>query len=231
VHMRGNRIARTSRDGYPGDTAGVLEDYACVAEGFLVLSGLTGEGRWLERAGWLLDTALGAFGDGEGGFYDTAADGEPLIFRPADAADNATPSGTFAVAGALLSYAALTGSARHREAAGAALGVLPAIAARYPRAAGAGLAVAEAWLAGPSEIAVVGEPDDERTRALHQTALRAAPPGAVLAFGNGDAAEVPLLAGRGLVDHAPAAYVCHQFTCQAPVLTSEQLEEALGQPY
>jgi hypothetical protein len=231
VHMRGSRLTRTSRDGYAGDTAGVLEDYACVAEGFLTLSGVTGEGRWLELAGRLLDTSLSAFGDGEGGFYDTAADGEPLIFRPADAADNATPSGTFAVAGALLSYSALTGSARHREAAEAALGVLPAIAARYPRAAGAGLAVAEAWLAGPPEIAVVGDPDDERTRALHRTALRTAPPGAVLAFGDGRAADVPLLAGRGLVDDAPAAYVCRQFTCQAPVTTPEQLERALTQPY
>jgi uncharacterized protein len=231
VHMIGDKIARTSRDGYPGDTAGVLEDYACVAEGFLVLSGLTGQARWLQLAGGLLDTALSAFGDGEGGFYDTAADGEPLIFRPADAADNATPSGTFAVAGALLGYSALTGSARHREAAGAALGVLPAIAARYPRAAGAGLAVAEARLAGPPEIAVVGDPDDERTRALHQTALRAAPPGAVLAIGDGEAGSVPLLAGRGLVDGAPAAYVCRQFTCQAPVTAPEQLERALGQPY
>ena len=148
VHMKGDRLMRTSRGGRAGDTEGALEDYACVAEGFGVLSGVTGEGRWLTLAG-LLDAALGAFGDGAGGFFDTAADGEPLIFRPADAADNATPSGTFAMAGALLSYAALTGSARHREAAEAALGVLPAIAARYPRAAGAGLAVAEAALAGP----------------------------------------------------------------------------------
>ena len=50
VHMSGPKIARTSRDGYPGDTAGVLEDYACVAEGFLVLSGLTGQARWLQLA-------------------------------------------------------------------------------------------------------------------------------------------------------------------------------------
>jgi uncharacterized protein len=246
VHRAGGRLIRTSRDGAAGDTAGVLEDYACVAEGFLVLSGVTGEGRWMARAGELLETALSAFADGHGGFYDTAADGEQLFYRPADAADNATPSGTFAVAGALLSYAALAGSARHREAAAAALGVLPAIAARYPRAAGSGLSVAEAWLAGPPEIAVVGDPDDERTRALHRTALRAAPPGAVLAFGDGVAGfeefegfngfegfegAVPLLAGRGLVDGAPAAYVCRQFTCQAPVTTPEQLEEVLAAPY
>jgi uncharacterized protein YyaL (SSP411 family) len=216
--------------GAAGGPTGVLEDYACVAEGFLTLSGVTGEARWMTLAGELLEIALAAFGDGSGGFYDTAADGEPMIFRPAEPADNATPSGTFAVAGALLSYSALAGSARHREAAAAALGVLPAIAARYPRAAGTGLAVAEAWLAGPAEIAVVGSPTDERTRALHETALRAATPGAVIALGDGTEAAVPLLTGRGLVDGAPAAYVCRQFTCQAPVTTPEQLRKALAVP-
>ena len=189
VHLAGGRLVRTSRDGIAGGTAGALDDYACVAEGFLTLSGVTGEARWLQLAGELLEVALGSFGDGQGGFFDTAADDEALIFRPADPADNATPSGTFAVAAALLSYSALTGSARHREAAEASLGVLPGIAARYPRAAGTGLAVAEAWLAGPAEIAVVGRPDDERTRALHQTALHAAPPGAVLALGDGTARQ------------------------------------------
>jgi hypothetical protein len=250
IHLVDGRLVRTSRDGTAGSTAGALEDYACTAEGFLTLSGVTGQARWMELAGQLLEVALGSFGDGQGGFFDTAADDEPLIFRPADPADNATPSGTFAVAGALLSYSALAGSARHREAAGAALGVLPGIAVRYPRAAGAGLAVAEAWLAGPAEVAVVGSLQDARTRALHQTALHAAPPGAVLALGDGtmpagsgpagsgpagsgaagSGAGVPLLAGRGLVNGAPAAYVCRQFTCQAPVTTPEQLREALAGP-
>jgi uncharacterized protein YyaL (SSP411 family) len=105
VHLADGRLIRTSRDGAAGDTAGALEDYACVAEGFLTLSGVTGQARWVTLAGELLEVALTAFGDGTGGFYDTPADGESLIFRPADPADNATPSGTFALAGALLSYA------------------------------------------------------------------------------------------------------------------------------
>jgi uncharacterized protein YyaL (SSP411 family) len=227
VHMSGGRLARSSRDGTAGASEGVLEDYACVAEGFLALSGVTGEARWVMLAGELLETVLGSFSDGEGGFYDTAADAEPLIYRPADPADSATPSGTFAAAGALLSYSALTGSARHREAALAALGVLPVLAERYPRAAGWGLAVAEALLAGPSEVAIVGPAGDQRTRELHRTALLAAPPGAVLALGNGAEAPVPLLAGRGLVDGGPAAYVCRNFTCQLPVTDPASLRDAL----
>ena len=51
VHLAGGRLVRTSRDGTAGSTAGALEDYACTAEGFLTLSGVTGEARWMELAG------------------------------------------------------------------------------------------------------------------------------------------------------------------------------------
>jgi uncharacterized protein len=225
----GLRLARTSRDSVAGQSAGLLEDYACVAEGFLTLSGVTGQARWVDLAGRLLDTALTRFADGAGGFFDTADDGEPLLYRPADPADNATPSGAFAAAGALLSYAALTGSGSHREAAVAALGPLAAIAARFPEAAGSGLAVAEALLSGPAEIAIVGPPGDRRTAELQAAALRAPSPGAVLAVGDGTGdSPVPLLVGRGLVDGAPAAYVCRNFTCRAPVTDPAELAAALG---
>jgi uncharacterized protein len=236
VHVRGSRITRTSRDGVAGTSAGLLEDYACAASGLLALYGVTGHSRWVTVAGALLDTVLTAFGDGSGGFYDTAEDGERLIFRPADPADGATPSGAFAAADALLSYGALTGSALHRDAAADALRVLPPIAARYPRAAATGLAVAEALLSGPAEIAVVGPDDDPRTTDLLRTAVHMAPPGAVFALGPGTdgadghaAAEaVPLLAGRVLVAGGPAAYVCREFACQAPVTTPAALRETLG---
>jgi uncharacterized protein len=226
----GARIARTSRDGVAGPSAGLLEDYACVASGLLALSGITGGSRWVSVAGSLLDTVLSAFGDGSGGFYDTADDGERLIFRPADPADGATPSGAFAAADALLSYGALCGSARHRDAAVAALRVLPPIAGRYPRAAGKGLSVAEALLSGPAEIAVVGDRDDPRTLDLLRTALHMAPPGAVFALGPGTAGTdpVPLLSGRDLVSGAPAVYVCRGFTCLTPVTTPAAVRETLG---
>ena len=230
VHLDGARLARTSRDGTAGPSAGVLEDYACTAEGLIALSGVTGEARWVRLAGLLLDTALDRFADPAGGFYDTPDDGEQLIYRPADPLDGPTPSGTFALAGALLSYSALTSSDRHRDRAADALAVLPAIASRYPRAAGSGLAVAEALLSGPAEIAVVGPPEDERTVALHHTALHAAPPGAVIAIGPGGAEAgpgIPLLAGRTLPGGEPAAYVCRQFTCRAPVTDPEALRAEL----
>ncbi|MFF4151862.1 thioredoxin domain-containing protein [Streptomyces sp. NPDC001651] len=224
------RLTRTSKDGRAGVNAGVLEDYGDVAEGFLALASVTGEGVWLDFAGFLLDHVLARFVDEESGaLFDTAADAERLIRRPQDPTDNAVPSGWSAAAGALLGYAAHTGSEPHRRAAERALGVVKALGPRVPRFIGWGLAVAEALLDGPREIAVVGPAlSDEATRALHRTALLGTTPGAVVAAGAAESDEFPLLAGRPLQQGAPAAYVCRNFTCDAPTTDPERLREALS---
>ncbi|MEU4873683.1 thioredoxin domain-containing protein [Streptomyces sp. NPDC021608] len=224
------RIARTSKDGQVGANAGVLEDYADVAEGFLALASVTGEGVWLEFAGFLLDHVLTRFVDaGSGALFDTAVDAERLIRRPQDPTDNAAPSGWTAAAAALLGYAAHTGSEPHRAAAERALGVVKALGPRVPRFIGWGLAAAEALLDGPREVAVVGAgPDDPGARELHRTALLATAPGAVVASGVAGGDEFPLLAGRPLVDGRPAAYVCRGFTCDAPTTDPQRLRDALG---
>ncbi|PJJ04093.1 hypothetical protein BX264_4496 [Streptomyces sp. 2333.5] len=228
VHMNGQaRLHRTSRDGTPGANSGVLEDYADVAEGFLTLASVTGEGVWVEFAGFLLDTVLLQFTTEDGALYDTAADAEALIRRPQDPTDNATPSGWTAAAGALLSYAALTGSGLHRDAAERALGIVTALAGRAPRFIGWGLAVAEAALDGPREVAVVGPPGDPATTALHHAALLGTAPGAVVAMGAPGSDEVPLLQDRPLVDGKPAAYVCRHFTCERPTTDPAELTAGL----
>jgi len=73
VHVTDGRLARTSRDGRASTTAGVLEDYGCVAAGLIALaSAMTagdadatgmdaasaaGAGRWLALAGELLGSS------------------------------------------------------------------------------------------------------------------------------------------------------------------------------
>ncbi|MFK4868794.1 thioredoxin domain-containing protein [Streptomyces sp. CSMPJR101] len=224
------RLTRTSKDGRAGANAAVLEDYGDVAEGFLALASVTGEGVWLDFAGFLLDHVLARFVDEESGaLYDTAADAERLIRRPQDPTDNAVPSGWSAAAGALLGYAAHTGSEPHRRAAQRALGVVKALGPRVPRFIGWGLAVAEALLDGPREVAVVGPSlSDEATKTLHRTALLGTAPGAVVAVGAAESDEFPLLADRPLQQGEPAAYVCRNFTCDAPTTDPERLREALS---
>jgi uncharacterized protein len=231
VHVDASgRLARVSRDGQVGAHAGVLEDYACVAEGYLALLAVTGDPAWLSRAETLLEHVLGRFADGRGGFFDTADDAERLVRRPQDPTDNASPSGQSAAAGALLTYAALTGSGRHREAAESALAAARALSAQAPRFAGWGLAVAEAALAGPLEIAVVGAAGDSQRAALHRVALESPAPGAAVVAGQPDAPGVPLLRDRPLVGGAAAAYVCRGFVCERPVTDPEALRASLRSP-
>jgi uncharacterized protein YyaL (SSP411 family) len=207
----------------------VLEDYADVADGLLALASVTSSERWLTLAGVLLDAVLTHFLDDSGDLYDTADDAEHLLRRPRDATDNATPSGASAAAGALLGYAALTGSARHRQAAEKALAASAGLLPNHARFAGWAAAVCEAVLAGPAEVAVVGLPGPARD-VLEATARRAAAPGAVVAVGDPDAQDpwAALLAERPAVDGRPAAYVCRAFVCARPVTSPEDLQFLLA---
>ncbi|MGW7349823.1 thioredoxin domain-containing protein [Streptomyces sp. NPDC054784] len=242
------RLFRTSRDGVAGPSAGVLEDYGDVAEGMLTLYAVTGDSAWLQLSGGLLEAVLRHFTGEDGTLYDAADDAEQLIRRPQDPTDNATPSGWTAATNALLTYAAYTGSHRHRDAAERALGIVGALAGRVPRFIGWGLAAAEAALDGPREVAVVGPDGDPARAALHRTALLATAPGAAVAVGEPaagtgegagtgvDAAaswpvseQVPLLRDRPLLDGRPAAYVCRNFTCAAPTADPERLARALDE--
>ena len=242
LHVVDGRLRRTSRDGVAGEPAGVLEDHADLAEGLLALHQATAEPRWLEAAGELLDTVLARFGDGRGGFHDTADDAEELIRRPWDPADGPTPSGAAAAAGALLTHAALSDRTEHRTAADAALASLAPVVAAYPRAAGWVAAVGEAALAGPLQVAVATDPAEPASAGTEPAAVGTGPadhadlvrvarlgtsPGLVVVAGEPDRAGVPLLARRPLVDGQAAAYVCRGFVCDRPSTDPAALRAAV----
>jgi len=76
------------------------------------------------------------------------------------------------------------------------------------------------------EIAIVGAPDSAGTQALLSVVRDGYRPSQVMAMDAPSAQlpAVPLLQHRGLVDGQAAAYVCRDFTCEAPVTTPEALE-------
>jgi uncharacterized protein len=225
-HLIDGRLRRVSRHGVVGGPAGVLDDYGAVAEAFCAVHQLTGEGRWLELAGQLLEVVRDRFGNGSGGFFDTADDAERLIARLADPTDNASPSGLSAVAAAMTSYAALSGRTGYRQAAEAALATVAPIVAGHARFTGYACAVAEALASGPYEIAVAT--DDPSGEPLLHAAHLLAPPGAVVVAGPPDRPGVPLLADRPRLDGAATAYVCRGFVCDLPVTTVDGLAARLG---
>ncbi|MFI5624019.1 thioredoxin domain-containing protein [Nocardioides sp. NPDC051685] len=217
---RSARLLRVSRDGVAGPHAGVLEDYGCVAAGFLALTQATGDAMWLDRATALLDTALTHFRAEDRGFYDTADDAEALVTRPRDSSDNASPSGTSAMVHALVTAHALTGEGRYRTAAEEALAATSTLMTKAPRFAGWSLAAAATMADGPLEIAVVGPPGPDRD-ALEAAARRK--PGAVVVVADEARDDIPLLSSRTPVDGEAAAYVCRGFVCERPVTLPEEL--------
>jgi uncharacterized protein YyaL (SSP411 family) len=214
------RLRRASLDGIAGDAEGLLEDYAALADGLLVLYGATGSVQWFRHAEALVAQAVARFADDHGGYFDTAADAEPLIKRPQDPSDNATPSGQSMLAGVLLHMHGLTADDAYLAKAERLLGRLAGLAARAPRFAGHSLAVFEAQADGPRQVAVVGEDGDPARRELVRAAFALAHPGVVIAQDSPStkpAVAVPLLVYRTLVDGQAAAYVCHDFVCDLPV--------------
>ncbi|MCX8556442.1 thioredoxin domain-containing protein [Mycolicibacterium mucogenicum] len=226
LHLVDGRLRRASLGGVVGDSAGILEDYAALATGLLTLHQVTGEQPWLDAAQGLLDTALAHFTDPDRGgrWFDTADDAEALLVRPADPVDGATPSGASLVAEALLTFAHLAADPeRYLNAAAATLAAATPILARSPRGGGHWLAVTEAAVRGPIQIAVACTgPDSE----LLGAARRFAPGGAVVV--GGAEGSSTLLDGRGRVNGQDAAYVCRGQACDLPVTTAGDLAAALG---
>jgi uncharacterized protein YyaL (SSP411 family) len=230
-HLVDGRLIRASLGGVAGSAPGVLEDYAWLVTGLLALHQATGELDWLGHAQRLIDTAVDHFADpaDPGTWFDTADDAETLVARPRDPLDGATPSGTSAFAEALLTASALsdpTRAPRYRELADRTLQRGAIVLARAARSGGHWLAVAEAAVQGPLQVAVAVPADiDPATAELLATARRFAAGGTVIVAGQQD--SVPLLADRPPVSGRPAAYVCRGSVCDLPVTASSDLAASL----
>jgi uncharacterized protein YyaL (SSP411 family) len=216
--IREGRCQRSWWRGAPGP-AGVLEDHALLAQGLLDVFECDGEPRWLAAAAALLRTAVAEFGAPDGSWFQGPQDQGPLWLRGKSLTDGPLPAGSAAVCQALLRAGHLLADpallARGRQGLAALHGALQ----RTPQSTTAALAALQFDLADPSEVVVVGPPDDPRTAAL----LRAAwslPNAVVLWLHDGNrtalAAATPLAAEKTLVDGAPTVYRCRAGVCQAP---------------
>jgi hypothetical protein len=222
------RLGRSWKDGR-STGEGVLEDYADLADGLLALYEATFDERWFTLARDLADQVLDHFADPAGGFFDTADDHESLVTRPKDVQDNATPAGSSMAACVLIRLATLTGDSRYRESAEQAIAAVTPYLARYPTGFANWLTATHLAVEGIDELAIVGDPADEATRALvaaGRTAARESGRNLVVAVSpEPGASAVPLLEGRTTIDGRPTAYLCRNFACRLPVTDPAALRE------
>ena len=230
LHLSDGRLRRASLAGQVGESAAILEDYAMLATGLLTIYQQDGDESWLTQARDLIDVALRHFADPDrpGRWFDSADDAEKLMVRPADPLDGATPSGAAAIAEALLTAAHLVDADRADRYSQAAADTLLAhspLLERAPRSAGHWLAVAEAAVRGPLQVAVS---TTDLASPLLAAARRTAPGGAIVVGGPVD--SIPLLVGRARIGGADAAYICRGRVCDLPVTGVAELSAALGVP-
>ena len=208
-----------------------LEDYGAVARGLTDLFEAGFDPAWLRLAETLAESLLDRFEDDRaGGFFFTEAGQGDVLHRRKGGWDGALP------AGATLAVSALLRLSRHlaREdfyvSAERALANLGAGMSRVPRAFLGMLAVLDDFLREPVELVVAGDPLDSRTQALLEKARSFYLPGMVVSLVAADP-TLPLHQGRGLVEGAPAAYLCRSRSCLAPITTPDLLGAHLAESH
>jgi len=211
------RLLRSTRDGRVSGH-GFLDDYANVAHGLLELHVATGELRWLLEARRLALLAVALFADGEeGGFFLSPADGDARVARTKDLQDTPIPSGGSMLAYVLLRLARLWGDDELEQHAVSVFRLVEPQLRTVPGFFAWAACGLDLWLSPPRELAIVGDVASPVARA----ALTPFAPRTVVAVG--PAHDVPLLAGKTLVDGETAVYVCERFACRAPVTDPEEL--------
>ena len=212
-------LYRTYRDG-EAKIPGYLEDYADVANGLVELHWATGDLRWLEEARLVAAGADRFWDEERGGYF---VDDHGLVARRKEFDDHPTPSGNSMIAFVLLRLARIYGDDELEKRAVSVFRLARPLVERAPTAFGHLLCALDLHFSPPREVAVVGDSEE-----LRRAALDGFQPNTVFAFTHEPTDGVALLAGKGLVDGKPAAYVCERFACQAPVTTPGELRGALA---
>jgi uncharacterized protein YyaL (SSP411 family) len=219
----GDRLLRTYKDGDARLNA-YLEDHAFLLEALLTLYEATFEPRWFDRARVLAGEIVARFGDPErGGFFSTSADHEELIARRKEIGDHPIPSGNSSAALGLLRLGALTGEREYERQAESVFALFAETATQHPESFAHLLRALDFHLAPTKEVALIGDDVTELAAAVRSTFR----PHLVLAAGPEGSDEPALLKERPLVNGQTTAYVCEHFTCQAPVITPDDLSSLL----
>ncbi|MBI2221293.1 MAG: thioredoxin domain-containing protein [Acidobacteria bacterium] len=221
-------LRRRYRDGEAA-IDGYCEDYAYLVFGLLELFQATGDPQWLEWSIELQKRQDDLFGDPAGGWFSTAGDDPTVLLRLKEDYDGAEPAAGSVSVMNVLTLSHLTGEAAHRALAERALARLSDRGAEAARVSPFMCAALSAYHAGVRQIVIAGED----ARALQEAVASRYQPFTVLvpltrpADVEGVARLLPLTAGMRPRDGRPAAYVCHDFRCEAPVHDAAALRALL----
>jgi uncharacterized protein YyaL (SSP411 family) len=221
-------LLRRYRNGAAG-VQGYAEDYAYLIFGLLELFQADGDPAWLEWAVTLQKQQDTRFWDAtEGGWFSTTGDDASVLLRLKEDYDGAEPSASSVSALNLLMLSHLVDHADMAEKITRVFAVFARRLTELGRAVPMMLTALSAYHAGVSQVVIVGDPGDAGTWAMLQAAGRRYLPFTV---------QVPLMpqhrerlgvllpwtAAMTMRDGKATAYVCRNFTCEAPTTSVDEL--------
>lgn len=227
-------LYRNYREGR-GANEGFAEDYAYFIAGLLDLYEATFDEAWLRWADRLQQTMDERFLDEKaGGYFNSAADDASIVLRLKEDYDGAEPTPGSVAASNLLRLAAMTHDEARKVRGRCTITAAQAVWIKSPQALPEMLCALERVLETPRQVVLVGDPaaDDfcELAAVCHE---RIGPRRSLLAVNPGGNSHgwlrerAPWLAEMKTVNGRAAAYVCENFTCQAPVTVADELRKQL----
>jgi uncharacterized protein YyaL (SSP411 family) len=227
-------LLRRYRDGEAGIDA-YCEDYACLVWGLLELFQADGNPEWLA---WAVDLQLRQdelfWDDVDGGWFNTTGADPTVLLRLKEEYDGAEPSPISVSAQNLLWLAHLTGDDEHGRRAERALARLSGRGADAARISPFMMAALSLRHAGLEQAVIVGDPGREDTRSLHGVLSRHYRPSTIVVpVTPGErqqavAALLPFVADMRAHEGRATAYLCRNFTCEAPVSDAAEWAEQLA---
>ncbi len=218
----------------PSSIAAFADDYAALIGGLLDLYEADFDTQWLQWAVALQGKMDALFADtAHGGYYSTVADAADILFRAKEDYDGAEPAPGSLAAMNLLRLAQLTESNDLRTRAEKTLRAASDQLAQMPSASTQMLCALDASLGKGRQIIIAGAPAAADTKALLREVRSVFSPNQILLLADGGPGQAWLserlefLKTAKPVGGKAAAYVCENFTCQAPVTDPAALRELL----
>jgi len=226
-------LFRSYREGR-GEVEGFADDYAFVIQGLLDLYEASFDTGWLKFALELQGQMDALFWDNEsGGYFTVTGHDSNILLRLKEDNDSAEPAASSVTA---LNLARLAAKRNDGELLGRAKKTVSAFArqlAHFPSALPQMLVAFDFLEGSPGQIVIAGDSDSPETKALLAEVHRHFLPNKVLLFA--DDAEGQRYLGEkneairamSMVGGKPAAYVCENFACKAPIADANELRKVL----
>lgn len=230
----GKELHRSWREGQRGPKAFAI-DYACLIHGLLDLYEASFDVRWLQWAVSLQGEMDQLFLDTKnGGYYSVHTDMPNSVLRIKEDYDGAEPSPNSLAALNLVRLSAMLAKDTWKQQAGKIFTLFGSTLEKSASAVPVMTMAFDLDHGSKQQIVLAGDSSTPEFQTLANFIRRKFLPNAALLHADGGEGQSWLathneaVAGMKPVSGKPAAYVCQNFTCQAPVTTVEALEEMLG---